>query len=427
MLSLSNFQHLAAAHLRTASRCRAGTIGFKFAMILPVLLLMSGTAIDHGRFLAQRAVLQGAADAAALAAAAEMSLTDTMRESLSAVATQTVADRVDAQDSLLYDGKPVVTTTINGSPLEVDVSVVQRFKPAFGNMFGFTLTEVHARAVARVVGRPNICVLALEPSEPGAIWLVKSAKMTGNNCSVFSNSTASNGLAVREGAAMTAFNICSAGGVDNNGAMSPEPLIDCPQFDDPLASRPEPTIGTCDYTNTSIVNETRTLNPGVYCGGLNIRGTSNVTLNPGVYTIHNGMLTLSDGATLVGEEASFYLGPSSWLMFGPNTTVRLRATKSGPLAGLLFFGSRQQSKLLTHLITSKNAQELVGTIYLPRNSFVVDGDAAVGATSAYTAIVARRLVLLNGPHLVLNSNYEQTDVPVPDGIKGAGQPVALKK
>jgi hypothetical protein len=57
----------------------------------------------------------------------------------------------------------------------------------------------------------------------------------------------------------------------------------------------------------------------------------------------------------------------------------------------------------------------------------IDANAPVADKSAYTAIVARMLTLYGGPHLVLNTNYEQTDVPVPDGIKGVGQPVQLAK
>ena len=35
------------------------------------------------------------------------------------------------------------------------------------------------------------------------------------------------------------------------------------------------------------------------------------------------------------------------------------------------------------------------------------------------------MTLYGGPNLVLNTNYDITDVPVPEGIRGAAQPVAL--
>ena len=55
----------------------------------------------------------------------------------------------------------------------------------------------------------------------------------------------------------------------------------------------------------------------------------------------------------------------------------------------------------------------------------VDANSPIADKSAYTAIVARMLTLYGGPHLVLNSNYEQTDVPVPKGIRGAAQPASI--
>ena len=138
-------------------------------------------------------------------------------------------------------------------------------------------------------------------------------------------------------------------------------------------------------------------------------------------------VTLPDTAEVGGDGVSFLLGPVTFLFFGPETTISLAASRKGELAGLLFFGSRTQSKLITHTILSKNARTMLGTIYFPSNSFIVDGSAQIGQEAAYTAIVARRVVLMSGPNLVLNTNYDLTDVPVPDGIRGAGQPVSLVK
>ena len=95
------------------------------------------------------------------------------------------------------------------------------------------------------------------------------------------------------------------------------------------------------------------------------------------------------------------------------------------MAGLLIFASRSGAAGNKHRIQSKNAQKLVGTIYAPTGELSIDGDANVGNLSAYTAIVVEKLVLFGGPHVKLNTNYSDTDVPVPDGIKGAGQPISL--
>ena len=61
---------------------------------------------------------------------------------------------------------------------------------------------------------------------------------------------------------------------------------------------------------------------------------------------------------------------------------------------------------------------LLGTIYLPRSILLVNSNAPVADKSAYTAIVAGRLWLQEGPTLTLNANYGATDVPVPGSLLG---------
>ena len=394
-----------------------------FAFVLPILAAIVTGAIDYALVVRQNIWLQNAIDAAALAAAKELSLTDRNKDNVPAIVEASIQSLMKANGST-YE-PPTLKTTVRTSPLEVEISATQKADFITGASSWFRKDTIEKRAVARVVGKPNICLLALEPREMGALWLVTSAKMTGNDCSVFSNSESSTGLAVRDGASLTAESICSAGGVMESGEISPPPVYDCPQFEDPLAGRAEPEVGSCNYTKLRIETGAHNLRPGVYCGGLEITGNANVTFEPGEYIIKDAPFKVSDEARITGKGASFYLHTNTWLYFGPNTTLSLEASKSGGMAGLLFFGARSQSKIVTHTILSRNAQTMVGTIYLPQNSFIVDGDANVGGASAYTAIVARRVVLLNGPHLVLNSDYDKTDVPVPEGIKGAAQPVSL--
>ncbi|MFY0614257.1 MAG: hypothetical protein JXQ99_22195 [Hyphomicrobiaceae bacterium] len=402
---------------------RSGGIAMVFAFVLPILAAITTGAIDYALVVRQNIWLQNAIDAAALAAAKELSLSDRNKENVPAIVEASVQSLMKANGST-YE-PPQLTTTIRTSPLEVEIAATQKTASIMSSGSWFRKDSIEKRSVARVVGRPNICLLALEPREMGALWLVKTARMTGNDCSIFSNSESSSGLAVRDGAQLAADSICSAGGVLEGGEISPPPIYDWPQFEDPLAGRTEPAIGSCRYTKLKIKDETRTLSPGVYCGGLEISGNSDVTFEPGEYIIKDAAFAVRDDAKITGIGASFFLHTNTWLFFGHDTTLSLEASKSGSMAGLLFFGARSQSKFVTHTILSRNAQTLVGTIYLPRNSFIVDGDANVGGTSAYTAIVARRVVLLNGPHLVLNSDYDKTDVPVPEGIKGAAQPVSL--
>jgi hypothetical protein len=117
---------------------------------------------------------------------------------------------------------------------------------------------------------------------------------------------------------------------------------------------------------THIRNRDRTLNPGVYCGGLMIMGNSRVRLNPGVYIVQNGLFKVGNRATLIGENVGFYLtGTDTLMFFDRGSTIDLTAPKSGPLAGILFFEDSSAPPLRIHRIASNNARNLLGTIYLP--------------------------------------------------------------
>jgi hypothetical protein len=85
------------------------------------------------------------------------------------------------------------------------------------------------------------------------------------------------------------------------------------------------------------------------------------------------------------------------------------------MAGFLFFGDRA-SPLRLFVIHSNDARNLLGTIYLPHGVLLVDASRPVADRSAYTVIVAERIVVQDGPTLVLNADYNGTDVPVPKGV-----------
>ena len=76
---------------------------------------------------------------------------------------------------------------------------------------------------------------------------------------------------------------------------------------------------------------------------------------------------------------------------------------------------------------SDNARLLEGTIYLPRGHLYIDADAPIADKSAYTAIIVSRLELFAGPNLVLNADFDATDVPVPEGVGNIGGKIYLSQ
>lgn len=406
-----------------------GVVALLAAIMAPVLFMLTGLAIDYLRMTSEKAKLQAVADTASLAAAKELGLTDFRDENPNAVMQAIVENYFKSN---LPSGRgqtySVQTEVLKneGDALHVEVKAREVVSGLFGPNFGMGQTEIEVGATATVIGKPNICLLALEPAKAGSIELNHKSRVVGQNCSVFANSTHSLGIKSKNDAQLSAQTICSAGGVQGSGDnFSPRPITDCPQFEDPLSGRPTPDVGPCAATSLEITDSTITLTPGTYCGGLTIGGTSRVTFDEGVYVFKDGPLIVKDTAVVEGVDTGFYFsGSAATFTFETNTTINLSAPTRGPLAGLLFFGSRDQSGS-TYVINSDNAHQLLGTIYLPEGVISIDANKPIADKSAYTAIVAKRVIAFSGPTVTLNTNYDQTDVPVPDGIRGVGVPAAL--
>lgn len=408
-----------------------GNVALILGLIAPILALVIGASTDYAIAVNERTRAQQAVDAASLAGAKELSLADVNRENVPAIVKAVVDATYNANRQSASNTSYAVTTNIvqqSGLPLQVQVNLTGEVATKFGKVFGLGDTVLNVISVAIVVGKPNVCLLTIEQTLLPSISLQNSAKVIGQNCGVYANSRYLYAVWAQDNSLLQANVICSAGGKGGGkGNYIPEPLTDCPQFDDPLAGRPEPTPGSCVATNLVIDSQMVTLDPGTYCGGLTIKGTADVTFSAGVYIIKGGKFYVSDTASVSGDGVGFYFsGSTTSFQFDSGTSVNFSAPKSGSMAGMLFFGSRSQF-LAEYKILSDNARQLLGTIYLPEGHLTIDANQPVADKSAYTALVVRRFTANAGPTVTLNTNYDETDVPVPDGIRGAGLPVALAK
>jgi hypothetical protein len=170
-----------------------------------------------------------------------------------------------------------------------------------------------------------------------------------------------------------------------------------------------------------------------------IHGGAKVTLKPGIYVMRGALVV--DASSLSGDNVGFFFeGHNASLLFDYDSSISLTAPKTGDMAGLLMFDNRQVPSavaappakvkgkapppplgappLREYRILSDNAQQLLGTIYLPGGRLIIDSNKPVADKSAYTVVIARVIELFDGPNLVLNTNYAGTDIPVPHGLVG---------
>jgi Flp pilus assembly protein TadG len=438
----------ALAPFRRLVRSRAGNVAITFGLLAPLLFMSAAAAVDYGLFERERVRLQNQVDAAAIASARELQMARADAGKVSAVA-----------QSMVHSGVPEasVTTQVNAQALSVTVTAQVNYEPKMGAYFWSEAPVVKASATAKLNGTMPLCLLALDGRAPGTVHLEQSAMMTATGCMVYSNSKHPSGLQAKDNATLKAGLICSAGGkVKTHGAtLSPEPVTDCPQMDDPLRARSGPSDTGCRYYETVVDGVVRTLQPGVYCKGLTITNGAEVTLTKGIYIIKDGPLIVDKGGILHGADISIYLkGLGANLVFATNSTIDLSASKDGPLAGILIFDDPTGASALAippyplpvplvgalvgsllpggvvgppreHKILSDNARMLLGTIYMPQGRLIIDASRPIADKSAYTVLVVRQIDLHAGPNLYLNSDYSATDVPVPKGVGPYGSNVML--
>lgn len=402
-----------------------GGVVITFALALPLMLVAVGGAIDYGYMSVRKTALQGAADAAALAAAREMQIANADKDAVNAVAKTTALANLEANP----DGISI-RTRFATDPITVGVAVRQSPGLIFlGQLLGMADFDITVRAVARVAGDMAICLLILDENSKAALALKNRSRITGNGCAVYSNSTSSAGIDAKKGVLLLSKLTCSAGGYSGGSdSFAPLPLTDCPPIEDPLAGRMPPPVGSCIEDDLKIEGGTRTLVPGTYCGDLTIDDGAVVTFEPGIYVIDDGQFHVTGGARVIGENVGFYLHDDSNFKFSSNSTIELSAPKDGDMAGLLFFEDRDADDDNKHTIKSNGARSLIGTIYLPRGQLTVDATKPLFDQSAYTVIITRELNMFSGPNLMLNSNYADSDIPVPselEGASGAGDRIVL--
>ncbi len=402
----------------------AGSIAINFAIALPAVLGCIGLASDYGIASAKESKLQIAADQAALAAVKELTVVNASQSSVGSVAKAFALEQIGA------GVKNVSVDVVIGKENDtVQVVVKEEWSPFFAHYLGTDVTPIVVKATAKLAGKTNLCVLSpfrlrykshciwtsqqnCRPQVAPCIRILLTRKR----------------LDWTKNSELEASLVCAVGGVKaKTTAISPAPTTDCPVLSDPLSARVAPAIGVCDATNLEIKSGTVELKAGRYCGGLKITGDAHVTFELGEYVISDGILEVSGKATVAGENVAFYLhGEKSLLNFTGDSTISLTGAASGTMAGLLFFEDRSSSVGRTHRINSANAHTLTGTIYFPNGNLRIDPNASVAQNSAYTAIIANKVEINEGPTLVLNDDYGETNVPVPEGIRTSSQVVLVQ-
>ena len=369
---------------------RRGGIALVVGLSAPVLMMFVGAAVEYAHIALRVTQLQKAADTSVLTAVQQLRLSNTADSVVVSVA-QAAFDNAAPADGV----SRTVTPTISNNRSTVQVNATEDVKSVMGKILTLPSSQITVVAAAQIMGQTKLCLLTLDPSKGKAMQLEDGSSITATGCGLFSNSTDKKGFSAGKSAQATASVICSAGGVENKGAyLTPTPTTDCPTVSDPLAKVPRPSVGYCSGSETPLdASTTRTLYPGTYCNGITVSGNAQVTFMPGIYVINNGPFIVQNNASISGNNVGFYFtGNAAGLRFDPTTSINLTAPRDGVMAGLLLFEDRSVNNpvppppgpkgappappygsvpMREYRITSNNAPNLLGTIYLPAGRLIV--------------------------------------------------------
>jgi Flp pilus assembly protein TadG len=404
-----------------------------------------GLAVDLGWSYFRKQAAQTATDAAALAAAvvAENATSgvitcgshNTVCQATTACPTISGSPSNNVENGCMYGnangfsngGNQTLTMASSASGLTPDVTKFQVLYKVtatatesnpqlFSGIFGNGRGTIEAQSVAEVVQLPEPgCIYVLSQTMPDALSLNGNGvtTVTVNGCGVYVDSNAQVSTRLVGQSNIIAGFVDMVGGYNTTGgaSISPTPKTGITKVSDPLvslASPPQPS--SCTYTNGG--GGASILNPGTYCGGININGNSTVTFNPGIYYLYGGGLNIQSNATTVsGTGVMFYntdgngipgLPTANYapITFGGSATISFSAPTSGTWNGMLFMKDRLVSGSYTDSFIGSVAPTLSGTMYFPGDALKMRGGSGITVSSNVPAIIADSVDVGGGSYVV---------------------------
>jgi hypothetical protein len=391
-------------------------------MSLLVIVGIVALGMDGGRMAEERRRVQAAADAAALAAAVQnykdffSSGSHTQSAALSTASDNGYTN--DGVNSIVTFNAPPASGAYAGQADCFEVIVQSNLPATFGSIFTGKPLAVTARAVGR--GRPRkIGVMALNRSAVNAFTNKGIGAFVVLNAPIYVNSSDPSAFNQNGIGPITASSFRVSGGyVDSSGGLllgkmytgvDPTP--------DPLTTYPTPnpasyvTRSASAMTINSILPTV--LQPGVYVGGINIKGASAVVMMPGVYIMDGGGFQISGLATLAGVEVMIYntsvTQPAGPVTFKTTGVVAIVPPLSGTFQGFSIFQDRASAQPVS--LTGYGVTSVLGTIYAPGAPLSLTGLAGVGADVLGGAYVADTITVGGVGNININLGPHYVRVP----------------
>jgi hypothetical protein len=292
---------------------------------------------------------------------------------------------------------PLNTTTVGGN-LTGSVSAATIGIVAVAQNVTGQVTASQSLGSVTAAGKPVAqAIFLLDPSASAALNASGNAHITIPG-TLFVDSNSKTAVTASGNAQVTAAGIQVVGGVQRSGnaTLSPSPTTGVAAFADPMAFLSGPsTNGLTNYGSISYSKGAHTLQPGIY-SQINASGNASLTLNPGMYVIEGGGVTVSGNAGITGNGVTIYNTGSNYpapggsyggITLSGNGSFNLTpatSTAGGACPGIVIYQSRSNTRALA--LSGNAGAGLTGMVYAPSAPVVIGGNGTLNA-----ALVADRL------------------------------------
>lgn len=380
---------------------RSGAYAVVTALLAPVLVGTAALGTETGWWMYLHKNMLSAADSAAVSAATAG--TNVSIEANAVTAFYGYVNGVNGVTVAVNQPPTSGNYTKNSDAVEVIVSRPQA--RLLTSLFGSDPVNITARAVA--LGNSGTgCVLALDRTANPAVTIKGSTNLNLINCNLYDDSNGTTALNVSGTATVSAAQVGVVGSVSGSSSITAsngirtgiDPVLD------PYANVSVPPPSGCDYNNKSYKNNV-TINPGVYCGGIQVNAGANVTLSPGVYYMDRGSLSVAGNATITGTGVTIVFTSSTgsnWATasISSNASINLTAPSSGTTAGIVLFGDRNMPVGTAFSLTGGGTQNFGGAIYLPTAALSFSGGN--GTSTSCTQVIADTITVVGNSNLQVN-------------------------
>ncbi|WP_246753026.1 pilus assembly protein TadG-related protein [Sinorhizobium sp. BG8] len=332
------------------------------ALLLPLLLVAVGGALDFIRAFNEKEQLQSEIDSAMLLAAKAEGADAQFEAAKSMLATKTGED-IDIEELLN------VSQNSDGSVTGTfDASV----KTYFLQLVGIETLPITVSATAIASGGSNAgggCIYVLG-SKGQDVLINSGANVHSDACEVHVQSKASPAFIMNSGSKIETARFCVRGTnyIKNGGTLTNLEVGCIPDCDPYEGELTEPTVQSTCTTSGWKDGTSHTLKPGVHCEtGFN--GSPTITFEPGLHII-KGRMIINSNATVIAKGVTFYFPDvSSEIRINGGVTFTGAAPTSGTYKGILMFektsDATNNANKQQYIFNGSNGEVLEGIIYLP--------------------------------------------------------------